>query len=62
MATLVGLLLSNFGVISSNAPQYSVVNKFLLPLAVPLLLFTADMRSITSRPILPKSSERLKYL
>lgn len=45
VATLLGLLLSNFGVISSNAPQYQVVTKFLLPLAVPLLLFTADMRS-----------------
>jgi uncharacterized membrane protein len=44
VATLIGLLLSNFGVISSSAPQYQVVNKFLLPLAVPLLLFTADMR------------------
>lgn len=46
VATLVGLLLSNFGLISSNAPQYGVVNKFLLPLAVPLLLFTADMRRV----------------
>lgn len=44
VATLLGLLLSNFGAIPSNAPQYGVVNKFLLPLAVPLLLFTADLR------------------
>lgn len=52
VATLVGLLLSNFGLISSNAPQYGVVNKFLLPLAVPLLLFTADMRWIFVRLLL----------
>lgn len=46
MATLIGLLLSNFGAIPSNAPQYGVVNKFLLPLAVPLLLLTADLRCV----------------
>jgi uncharacterized membrane protein len=28
------------------APAYGVVTKFLLPLAVPLLLLTADMRSV----------------
>ena len=44
MATLVGLLLSNCGVIPSNSLHYGVVNKFLLPLAVPLLLLTADIR------------------
>jgi len=32
-------------VIPSNAPAvYGVVNRFLLPLAVPLLLFSADLR------------------
>ena len=29
-----------------SAPAYLVVNKFLLPLAVPLLLFSADMTRI----------------
>ncbi len=32
-------------VIPSNAPAvYGVVNRYLLPLAVPLLLFSADLR------------------
>lgn len=44
VATLLGLLMSNLGLIPSTAPQYDVVNKYLLPLAVPLLLFTADIR------------------
>ena len=44
MSTLVGLVLSNVALIPSNAPQYATVNRFLLPLAVPLLLFTADLR------------------
>lgn len=30
---------------SPTAPEYSIVNKFLLPLAVPLLLLSADLRS-----------------
>lgn len=45
VSTLVGLLLSNVGVIPSSSPAvYGLVNKYLLPLAVPLLLFTADLR------------------
>ena len=45
VSTLAGLLMSNCGVIPSDAPSvYGVVNKFLLPLAVPLLLFSADLR------------------
>ncbi len=83
VATLLGLLMSNIGIIPSSSPHYAVVNKFLLPLvslpavngdrpliiapcliahvvtwsiapysvwppccsqAVPLLLFTADIR------------------
>eukprot|EP00884_Botryococcus_braunii_P010496 jgi/Botrbrau1/19448/Bobra.0338s0069.1 len=45
VSTLVGLVLSNAGVIPCNAPAvYDVVNKYLLPLAVPLLLFSADLR------------------
>lgn len=46
VATLLGLILSNIGVIPTSSPQYDVVNKFLLPLAVPLLLFTADLRRV----------------
>ena len=46
MSTLVGLLFANTGVVSgSNAPAvYDTVNKFILPLAIPLLLFSADLR------------------
>jgi len=46
VATLLGLLASNLGLIPSVSAQYEVVNKFLLPLAVPLLLFTADIRRV----------------
>lgn len=46
VSTLVGLVLSNVGIISTAAPQYDTVNKFLLPLAVPLLLFSADLRRV----------------
>ncbi|GMH45147.1 hypothetical protein BSKO_13104 [Bryopsis sp. KO-2023] len=46
VATLIGLILTNSGVIPGNAPQYDIVNKYLLPLAVPLLLFSADLRRV----------------
>ncbi|CAL5229905.1 g13326 [Coccomyxa viridis] len=48
VSTLVGLLFANTGVVSgSNAPAvYDTVNKFILPLAIPLLLFSADLRRI----------------
>ena len=48
MSTFVGLAASNLQVIPCDAMQYSVVNKFLLPLAVPLLLFSADLRCASS--------------
>ena len=41
-----GLLASNVGLIAAEAPAYVAVNKYLLPLAVPLLLFAADMRRV----------------
>ena len=46
VSTLVGLVFANTGVVSgSNAPAvYDTVNKFILPLAIPLLLFSADLR------------------
>lgn len=46
VSTLVGLVFANTGVLSgSNAPAvYDTVNKFILPLAIPLLLFSADLR------------------
>lgn len=45
LATLLGLLLSNTRIIPSDAPHvFGVVNAYLLPLAVPLLLLSADLR------------------
>lgn len=46
VTTLAGLLLSNLGVIPTAAPAYDVVNAYLLPLSVPLLLFGADLRRV----------------
>lgn len=46
VSTLVGLAASNLGVISTNAPAYSIVLEFLLPMAVPLLLYRADLRRV----------------
>lgn len=46
VSTLIGLAASNLGIIASEAPAYNVVLNFLLPLAVPLLLYRADMRRV----------------
>ncbi|KAL3834343.1 hypothetical protein ACJIZ3_009079 [Penstemon smallii] len=46
VSTLVGLAASNLGIIGSEAKAYNVVLEFLLPLAVPLLLYRADMRRV----------------
>ncbi|XP_056849625.1 uncharacterized protein LOC108836233 [Raphanus sativus] len=46
VTTLIGLAASNLGIISSEAPAFSVMMNFLLPLAVPLLLFRADLRRV----------------
>ncbi|MED6107677.1 hypothetical protein PIB30_016296 [Stylosanthes scabra] len=43
VSILVGLAASNVGIVSSEASAYGVVLQFLLPLAVPLLLFRADL-------------------
>jgi uncharacterized membrane protein len=42
----VAFALSNLGVIPSSAPTYDVVWSFLVPLAIPLLLFSADLKRI----------------
>jgi uncharacterized membrane protein len=42
----VAFVLSNLGVIPASAPAYDVVWSFLVPLAIPLLLFTADLKRI----------------
>ncbi|XP_031475774.1 uncharacterized protein LOC116247669 [Nymphaea colorata] len=46
VSTLVALAASNLGILPSEAPAYSMVMEYLLPLSVPLLLFRADLRQI----------------
>ena len=46
VATLCGLVMSNIGIIPCEAPQYTIVNSYLLPLAIPLLLFSADLQRV----------------
>lgn len=46
ISTLIGLAASNVGIIPHDASAYSVVMDFLLPLAIPLLLFRADLRNV----------------
>jgi uncharacterized membrane protein len=43
---ILGLLLSNIGIIPSSSPVYSHVWATLVPLAIPLLLIKADLRHI----------------
>ncbi|MDX1388682.1 MAG: DUF819 family protein, partial [Acidobacteriota bacterium] len=43
---LVTFALSNLGVIPAQAPAYDVVWAYLVPLAIPLLLFRADLGRI----------------
>jgi len=45
-AILFGLVLSNSGIIPSTAPAFSMVSDLLVPAAIPLLLFKADIRRI----------------
>ncbi|KAH7292859.1 hypothetical protein KP509_28G001600 [Ceratopteris richardii] len=46
VSTLIGLAASNVGLIATDAPAYSIVNQYLLPLSVPLLLLKADLRVV----------------
>ena len=46
VATVVGLVGATLGVVPDNAPAYDAVNKFLVPLSVPLLLLSADLRRV----------------
>lgn len=43
---LIALAFSNIGVIPFDAPVYGFVNKYLLPLAVPLLLFQGNLTRV----------------
>jgi len=47
-AILFGLVLSNIGVIPAAAPAFSMVSDLLVPAAIPLLLFKADIRRIVA--------------
>jgi len=44
VSTLVGLAASSIGIIAAEAQAYKVVKDYLLPVAIPLLLFNADLR------------------
>lgn len=46
VSILVGLAASNLGILPSQAQAYKIVLEILLPMAVPLLLFRADLRRI----------------
>lgn len=46
VSTLVGLAASNLGILPHDAPAYSVVLEFLLPLTIPLLLFGANLHQV----------------
>ncbi|XP_010255248.1 PREDICTED: uncharacterized protein LOC104595988 [Nelumbo nucifera] len=46
VSILVGLAASNLGIIPYESPAYSIVMEYLLPMAVPLLLFRADLRRV----------------
>jgi uncharacterized membrane protein len=46
VSTLAALALANAGIMPTDAPTYGMINGFLLPLAVPMLLFTADVRRV----------------
>ncbi|TKW37327.1 hypothetical protein SEVIR_1G039800v4 [Setaria viridis] len=46
VSVLLGLAASSAGVVAADAPAYRVVLDYLLPLAIPLLLFRADLRRV----------------
>lgn len=43
IAIFVALVLANVGIIDNSSPVYSAINGYLLPLAIPLLLFKANV-------------------
>lgn len=46
IALVMMLVLSNVGVIPTSSPVYDAVWDYIVPLALPMLLFTADLKSI----------------
>mmetsp|Transcript_1465 Transcript_1465/g.4429 ORF Transcript_1465/g.4429 Transcript_1465/m.4429 type:complete len:433 (+) Transcript_1465:87-1385(+) len=43
---LITVILSNLRVIPMTSPVYDVINKYLVPLAIPMLLFEANLRKV----------------
>ncbi|GLI59685.1 hypothetical protein VaNZ11_001627 [Volvox africanus] len=46
VSTLAGMFLANVGLLPPGPPELHTVYKYLLPLAIPMLLFAADLRHI----------------
>ena len=46
MTILFTFVLSNLSIIPTNAPSYDIVWSYFVPLAIPLLLFNANLRKI----------------
>lgn len=46
IATLAGMALANIGYMAPHPPQARVVFAYVLPLAIPMLLLSADLRRI----------------
>ncbi|XP_073123821.1 uncharacterized protein [Henckelia pumila] len=46
VSILLGLAASNIGIIPHDAPAYTMVFQYLLPLTIPMLLFRADLRQV----------------
>ena len=46
---VVGMILSNIGAVPLKSPVYDFVGGNLVPLAIPLLLFKADLREIFTK-------------
>lgn len=46
VSILLGLSASSLGIVASEAPAYTIVKDYLLPLAIPLLLFNADLKKV----------------
>lgn len=44
-----GILFANLRVIPMSSPVYGSIGGFILPLAIPLLLFKSDMRKSTAK-------------
>ena len=46
LALVIAMVFSNTGLVPVNAPAYDVVDDYLVPLAIPLLLFQANLKRI----------------